>query len=511
MGKIPRYEQGSIASAAVGTPGVPQVDTSQIELFKTIGNAAAGVQGELVKTIAAQRAEELRLLHIKQTEARTAARELETAERDSRIGVIGAQYNADTTMQEDELKNKYYNNTTGAMEEYQGLLKKNTDAVLAAETEPLAKAKLTKHLAELNATKLAGFSGYVQGRRIPIIESNIKGISALHAANFRDPNKSLKELDEANVKFAQDNYTNFVKLYGGEADAKMQEAQSNANVQNLYAIANTGNVEELEARIKYFGVDVDTKDSNNAINKLRSLAAAEKQANEAQRKTEVHTAVNDVQIKVAEKVISGTVKLSDLYEQKDALDALRKQNPDLVDNAVYNGIISNINKLETDARQGKADTKALDAENVKKLYAAASPGRIKLTKFYTENLTSKILGAKIDGSEYKKLGVYSNMLTELFLQGGLTQKEYEDKYQGVQIHRARYEKGQKNSFMDGVMDALTGNKPVKKLPEADQAKINEQHNIIESLLLQAMRIKKRDLTPSEKEAIFKLGKNGGKK
>lgn len=45
MGKIHPYEQGQLASVAVGTPGV---DTSGAELFQAVGKAAAGVQEEVV-------------------------------------------------------------------------------------------------------------------------------------------------------------------------------------------------------------------------------------------------------------------------------------------------------------------------------------------------------------------------------------------------------------------------------------------------------------------------------
>lgn len=57
MPKIPVYEQGQLASSAVGTPGV---DTSGTQLFGTIAQAAGGITDELARTIQANNVEAAR-------------------------------------------------------------------------------------------------------------------------------------------------------------------------------------------------------------------------------------------------------------------------------------------------------------------------------------------------------------------------------------------------------------------------------------------------------------------
>ncbi len=291
MGKIPQYEQGQLASKAVGTPGLnlSQVNTSGIELANTLNRAVSGVQQEVDATLQAQRLETQRALRAKEAEAKAAAKELENAQQAAQVGKYVSDYRMRASEREDGLRAQHEWDTAGAMDELKTGSQKDTDDTLNSIQDPLLKARTQTALQEENAARASTFSNWVETRRIPITLGNLTGIEGNLKQSLSDSGKSWEDVHRETEQYLKENAATYGVAHGPDAaQAKMYNVRSDALKKRLQDVS-IKNPTKLEAEISHFGGAIDPADAEPFLAEQRQVAAAKLRDIEDTRKAQVST------------------------------------------------------------------------------------------------------------------------------------------------------------------------------------------------------------------------------
>jgi hypothetical protein len=149
MAKINFYQQGQLASAAVGTPGQFTAGS------QALGNVAQGA-GHIADSVQAignaifgdQLAERRR----REAEARAADKQIADADRASYVSDKVGEADIEYTKAYSETQAAHQNNTDGAAKTFEEQARAIRERYVSAETDPLKKALVNEHLASKTAT-----------------------------------------------------------------------------------------------------------------------------------------------------------------------------------------------------------------------------------------------------------------------------------------------------------------------------------------------------------------------
>ncbi len=275
MPRIPKYEQNALPSAMVGTPGV---DTSVSQGLTQAGAGLNRLGQALYDPIENDYIVNQRALLKQQQAQQQAEKELQKLYDQTKTSGDAAQGDIALNDLNNELRNTYRDDVTGAREEWDKrsdeLVKKLQDGY----TDPTQRLMFEQKIQEKRNAQTKNFSDYVVSRMPDIAKSNANRLGdALQLSTNSATFSGTQILGKIEAFGADPNTTEAYRVaYGKDAEVEIRKRQSNG-IQNFLAqVANTGDEKRLETLIKDTRFDkyIEGRDKEQFYTRQRSLAAA---------------------------------------------------------------------------------------------------------------------------------------------------------------------------------------------------------------------------------------------
>lgn len=300
MAKINFYQQGQLASAAVGTPGQFTAGS------QALGNVAQGA-GHIADSVQAignaifgdQLAERRR----REAEARAADKQIADADRASYVSDKVGEADIEYTKAYSEVQAAHQNNTDGAAKTFEEQARAIRERYVSAETDPLKKALVNEHLASKTSSYIGNINQWTQSRQIPMMKDRLVNMAGNFSRAISDPNMSAAEVGSRYQEFVQQNLPHYEFTEGAAAPYEIRKALEPAIIQYLTSTA-LKRPELLEARIKAFdgGGMLDPSKILSIVNEQKRLAHSA----EANRIAALHTSQADAQYGSTAEVIQAS-------------------------------------------------------------------------------------------------------------------------------------------------------------------------------------------------------------
>lgn len=361
MAKINFYQQGQLASAAVGTPGQFTAGS------QALGNVAQGA-GHIADSVQAignaifgdQLAERRR----REAEARAADKQIADADMASYISDKVGEADIEYTKAYSEVQAQYQNNTDGAAKAFEERARAIREHYVSAETAPLKKAKVNEHLASKSATYIGNINQWTQGRQIPIMKDRLVNMAGNFSIAISDPNMSAAEVGQRYQEFVQQNLPNYQFTEGAAAQIEMRKALEPAIINYLQATA-LNRPELLEARTKAFagGGMLDPSKLLAIVDEQKRLAHSA----EANRIAALHTSQADAQYGSTSEVIQASPDGDPKNANPEDLVAIHKKWGPKLSPEANNRLAKDIKEATT--QSGKNAIKLADLQDQQKIVA----------------------------------------------------------------------------------------------------------------------------------------------
>jgi hypothetical protein len=417
MAKINFYQQGQLASAAVGTPGQFTAGS------QTLGNVAQGA-GHIADSIQAvgnaifgdQLAERRR----REAEARAADKQIADADRASYISDKVGEADIEYTKAYSETQAAHQNNTDGAAKTFEEQARAIRERYVSAETDPLKKALVNEHLASKTASYIGNINQWSQGRQIPIMKDRLVNMAGNFSIAISDPNMSAAEVGQRYQEFVQQNLPNYQFTEGAAAPIEMRKALEPAIINYLQATA-LNRPELLEARTKAFagGGMLDPSKLLSIVDEQKRLAHSA----EANRIAALHTSQADAQYGSSAEVIQASPDGDPKNANPEDLVAIQKKWGPKLSPEANNRLAKDIKEATTQSgKKALSLAEVQDQQTIVKGFAQHAANEEKLAGRISANLASLPKDLKNASKEEQ---------TRIIQQNQLLLDQYEDAYKAL--------------------------------------------------------------------------------
>lgn len=275
MAKITPYQQGQLASSAVGVPS-PNLSGSQV--FEQAGH-------DLGQLGAAQHQQYLTEVRTKQAEQRALQKHMDDMARQTQVINIasGAQVEMQKSM--NDLQMKYRDNPEQAVQEFDALSQQKIQATLQTATDPETNQMLQQKLAGQHASDLEKLGNWQRERQVPIAEQNLKNSAgSLSMTTGQMAGSNPNDIKTTIDKYNQDTHNQY-QFYHQKGLSGQFDVSSDAVKEYLEATAAGGDPVLLEQRIKEFadGRYISPSDLQSVAIQQRGIAAQVRLANNTEQ------------------------------------------------------------------------------------------------------------------------------------------------------------------------------------------------------------------------------------
>lgn len=308
MAKIPRYQQGNLASSMVGTPGI---DTSMSSALQTGARAADNVADSLYNVAAYEwqlgKQEEARI----RAEQREAQKQLTNMAYQNQAGADRAGYDTAMNSADNDLRLKHEFNTDGAMQAWQQKSDELINDRLENITDPKQKLMTQGVLQTAQAAKQQQFNDWILAQQHPIAVANVAKVADTLKLAVNDASLSTEEVLQKLDNYKNDDLTStmYMNAYGPAAEAKIRQDQSEAARNYMSLIANAGGSERVKELIndKRFDSIIEGSDKEQFYSRQRSIAAEERRVVQHQEVITQQTAAVDTLVSLSNQSSDGNI------------------------------------------------------------------------------------------------------------------------------------------------------------------------------------------------------------
>lgn len=308
MARIPRYEQGGLASSMVGTPGV---NTAGASAYHAAAQGLDTVAGAFKSVATFEWEQEQKALRQKQAEQRAAAAHLKTLQYETQAGGTKAEFGTALNDMDNQKRQQYMWTTDGAAAAWTQDAQKLMDNKLDSITDPELKLMTQKALQGELGAKQQQFSDFLNSRIPHIGEANSQKIGDALRLSVNNPDLTPDEVLKTIADFKIDplNLKTFENTYGPAAEAKMRGYQSDAAKNYLSLVANTGSLAKVKALIndKRFDSIIEGTDKEQFYSRQRTIAADEERAKQHQEQITQQTSSIDSLIRLSNASATGSI------------------------------------------------------------------------------------------------------------------------------------------------------------------------------------------------------------
>lgn len=271
----------------VGTPGIDTATATAFQNASTsVGKIGAAIMDVAQADYSARMQEENRI----RSEQRAAAKALDTMKKETEVGGTLATYGVGLQTADSELRQQHYQNTDGALANWDDKANKLEEETLKNIQDPTLALMTKKALQTKRASEREQFAGFINSRVPDIAKQNTDKIGDALRISVNDPTLTADDvLGRINEFYVNPvNEKAFYNVYGEGADAQKRKFASEAARNYMAQVANTGGFDELTSLIKdkRFDSIVEGTDKEQFYSRQRSIANDVKQA---QRHEEVVT------------------------------------------------------------------------------------------------------------------------------------------------------------------------------------------------------------------------------
>lgn len=320
MARIPRYQQGQLASSMVGTPGI---DTATATAFQNASTSVGKIGSAIMDVAQADYNARVQEQNRIRTEQRAAAKALDTLQKETQVGGDKAGLSISLNDMDNTMRQESRFSTDGAMAKWAEGAQKLADERLDKIQDPTLKLMTQKAFQTELASKQQQFGDYLNSRIPEIGAANAAKIGDALKLSTNSSDLSVLEVREKLETFSTDpiNVKTFENVYGPAAGVKMREYQSSAARNYLAQTASTGNIDLLNERINRFSDIVEGTDSEEFYARQRQLAGQVKVQQEKEIEYNTAVTVNEGLSTIRQKAADGSLTRADVDAYVDGVKA----------------------------------------------------------------------------------------------------------------------------------------------------------------------------------------------
>ena len=478
MPRIPVYEQGQLASAAVGTPGVNTAGAAAWNALATEADRATNTMLQVVQARHNEQIAEARRLQAKiDADAKEQKRALDSAERVQKA--TAADQDLDAVREQQELDNR---NTPESMfpsfiAASKLLLDKHLK--LIADDDPDAATKRA-WLTEDFSRSVRQASGVLANKATTYRTENTVNTFKMQANDLavQAGNASSAEaMFEAIDKFEAAQKGPVGSAMGsGNFGLTMQSVTSQSAKNYLANVAQT-NPDSLDAEVKYIRSTgrVDSTDLNSAYGDAVQIANSRKR--ELKEIEDTKNTQNRVsgQVAAIENTLNPEIppsqKLNNINSMITGLQEVMKDpKQQTTENKEYlSSLVTQRNAIQQQIKEADVEGKRAKIEKAKAIYNSqeASDARGRAAAFAQQNGLvgadgKSAVGGSVDAREFKAATQYLQIVTDMHNKGYIDDKDYSKKVQSINTVVGAYG-GRKGGFMGTGLGQAPSNAAVETL------------------------------------------------
>lgn len=455
MPKIPRYQQGQLASSVVGTPGI---DNSTAKLFNEIGSQLNTVRNSMFQVAFEQRRQDLREQAQKERELKAVQKEQQR--RVNKVELANHRFQMDSQL--DELGNQLRQDHVNDPETVPDLLAKQGRDAISKYAESISNPDVRADFLSQSLNGLRSQTGGAASwaQRQGPINAEKNALSALDQFSIGLGNKQFPdEVLDGVAAFEEQYGQTYREQFGPKYDLMFQKAKEQG-VKNYLSRLSRENPEQLDAVVNsgMFDDHIDQTSITSVYNTYKSYAR--QQEREIKKEQDYSDAVQWTQTlgDSDRGIITGETSLEDLDKlEEEAVASSAPKN-------VIKGIQSQKTRV---VRESKKESKREEKERVMET-------RKTLGVEVAKTRTNLFKGSKLRSADPKALMDYKGLLIQANNAGAISATVFGKESAKVDLALQALDKRNKNSgFAQSLLDLMGSKKKSvrENVPDAKTAAV----------------------------------------